>query len=44
MMTRVPDGGMHSNGVFPSIVIAEAFIAGVSVILFKRGRWKRQQI
>src|SRR5208282_2481716 len=37
-------GGMHSNGVFLSIVIAEAFIAGVSVILFKRGRWKRQQI
>ena len=36
--------GMHSNGVFLSIVIAEAFIAVVSVILFKRGRWKRQQI
>ncbi len=36
--------GMHSSGVFVSIVIAEAFIAGVSVILFKRGRWKRQQI
>src|SRR5580700_4385787 len=37
-------GGMHSNGVFLSIVVAEAFIACVSVILFKRGRWKRQQI
>jgi putative MATE family efflux protein len=37
-------GGMHSNGVFLSIVIAEAFIAAVSIILFKRGRWKRQQI
>jgi len=37
-------GGMHSNGVFISIVIAEAFIAGVSIILFKRGRWKRQRI
>ena len=36
--------GMHSSGVFLSIVIAEAFIAAVSVILFKRGRWKRQQI
>jgi Na+-driven multidrug efflux pump len=35
---------MHSNGVFISIVVAEAFIAGVSIILFKRGRWKRQQI
>jgi putative MATE family efflux protein len=37
-------GRMHSNGVFISIVIAEVFIAGVSIILFKRGRWKRQQI
>src|SRR5712672_3413743 len=36
--------GMHSNGVFWSIVIAEGFIAAVSVVLFKRGRWKRQQI
>jgi len=36
--------GMRSRGVFWSIVIAEGFIAGVSVILFKRGRWKRQQI
>jgi putative MATE family efflux protein len=37
-------GGMHSRGVFISIVIAEAFIATVSIVLFKRGRWKRQQI
>lgn len=37
-------GHLHSNGVFVAIVAAEAFIAGVSVILFKRGRWKRQQI
>ena len=36
--------GMHSSGVYLSIVIAEAFIAAVSMILFKRGRWKRQQI
>jgi putative MATE family efflux protein len=36
--------GMHSSGVFLAIVIAEAFIATVSMILFKRGRWKRQQI
>jgi Na+-driven multidrug efflux pump len=35
---------MHSSGVFLAIVIAEAFIATVSMILFKRGRWKRQQI
>jgi putative MATE family efflux protein len=36
--------GMHSNGVYVSIVVAEAAIAGVSIFLFKRGRWKRQQI
>ncbi len=36
--------GMRSNGVFISIVVAEAFIAGVSIILFKRGRWKMQKI
>jgi putative MATE family efflux protein len=36
--------GMHANGVYISIVVAEAVIAGVSIILFKRGRWKRQQI
>ena len=35
---------MHSNGVFFSIVAAQASIAAVSIILFKRGRWKRQQI
>jgi putative MATE family efflux protein len=36
--------GMHSNGVYVSIVVAEAAIAGVSVVLFKRGRWKCQNI
>jgi putative MATE family efflux protein len=36
--------GLRSAGVFFSIVIAEAAIAGVSVFLFKRGRWKHQQI
>jgi putative MATE family efflux protein len=36
--------GMHSNGVFWSIVIAEGSIAAAGVVLFKRGRWKRQQI
>ena len=35
---------LHSNGVFWSIVIAEAFIAAAGIVLFKRGRWKRQQI
>ncbi len=35
---------MHSNGVFFSIVVAEAAIAAAGIVLFKRGRWKRQQI
>ena len=36
--------GMHSSGVFWSIVIAEAAIAAAGIVLFKRGRWKAQQI
>jgi putative MATE family efflux protein len=36
--------GLHSNGVFIAIVIAEAAIAGASAVLFKRGRWKMQKI
>src|SRR6201988_2357268 len=35
---------MRSKGVFLSIVIAEAAIAAAGVVLFKQGRWKRQQI
>jgi putative MATE family efflux protein len=35
---------MRSKGVFLSIVIAEAAIAAAGIVLFKRGRWKRQQI
>jgi len=35
---------MHSNGVFIAIVVAEAAIAIASIILFRRGRWKLQQI
>jgi Na+-driven multidrug efflux pump len=35
---------MRSKGVFLSIVVAEAAIAAAGVVLFKRGRWKRQQI
>jgi putative MATE family efflux protein len=34
----------RSNGVYYSIVIAEAAIAAAGVLLFRRGRWKRQQI
>ncbi len=36
--------GMHSNGVYWSIVIAEGSIAVASIILFKRGRWKQRMI
>jgi len=35
---------MRSKGVFLSIVIAEGAIAAAGIVLFKRGRWKRQQI
>jgi len=35
---------MRSKGVFLSIVVAEAAIAAAGVMLFKRGRWKRQRI
>jgi hypothetical protein len=35
---------LRSNGVFVAIVIAETAMAAVSAVLFKRGRWKRQQI
>ena len=35
---------MGANGVYFSIVIAEAVIAGAGILLFRRGRWKRQQI
>ena len=37
-------GHMRSNGVFVSIVIAEAAIAIAGVRLFQRGNWKRQKI
>jgi len=36
--------GLRSNGVYIAIAIAEGAIAVVSVILFKRGRWKQQRI
>src|SRR5580765_898202 len=35
---------MQARGAYFSIVAAEGFIAGVSIILFKRGRWKKQKI
>lgn len=36
--------GLHSNGVYWSIVIAEGAIAIASILLFKRGQWKQQKI
>jgi Na+-driven multidrug efflux pump len=36
--------GLQSKGVFLSILIAEGSIAAVSVLLFRRGRWKTQRI
>jgi putative MATE family efflux protein len=35
---------MHSNGVYWSVVVAEGTIAAAGIVLFKRGRWKRQEI
>ncbi len=35
---------LRSNGVFFSIVVAESAIAAAGAILFKRGKWKTQQI
>ncbi len=36
--------GLHSNGVYFSIVIAQGAMAVASIVLFKRGRWMRQRI
>ncbi len=35
---------MGSSGVFFAIVVAQATVAGLGVILFKRGHWKHQEI
>ncbi len=36
--------GLHSNGVYWSIVIAEGAIAVASILLFRRGLWKQRKI
>jgi MATE family, multidrug efflux pump len=36
--------GLHSSGVYISIVVAEGAIAAASIVLFRQGRWKRQLI
>lgn len=35
---------MHEAGAFLSVVIAECAIAGISLILFRRGRWMTRRI
>jgi putative MATE family efflux protein len=35
---------LRSTGVFVAIVIAEGAIAAAGIVLFRRGRWKAQQI
>ncbi|HLZ12753.1 MAG TPA: MATE family efflux transporter [Candidatus Acidoferrum sp.] len=35
---------MQAHGVYWSVVVAEAAMAAVSIVLFKRGYWKRQKI
>lgn len=35
---------MKAHGVYWSVVVAEAAMAAISIILFKRGYWKRQKI
>ncbi|MBV8436831.1 MAG: MATE family efflux transporter, partial [Silvibacterium sp.] len=36
--------GMHAYGALVAIVVAECSIAAASIVLFRRGRWKKQQI
>ncbi len=36
--------GMQAHGVYWSVVIAEGSMAAVSIVLFKRGYWKKQKI
>lgn len=35
---------LHAEGAFLSIVISECSIAAAGILLFRRGRWKKQQI
>lgn len=34
----------HANGAYYSIVVSEGAIAAAGILLFRRGRWKRQKI
>jgi putative MATE family efflux protein len=35
---------LHSKGVFFAIVVAQAAVAAAGILLFRRGKWKGQQI
>jgi Na+-driven multidrug efflux pump len=35
---------MRAEGAFLSIVVAECAMAAAGIVLFRRGRWKRQKI
>ncbi len=35
---------MHAQGAFLAIVISECAMAAAGIVLFRRGRWKKQQI
>ena len=35
---------LHEEGAFLSIVVAECAMAAAGMVLFRRGRWKKQQI
>jgi putative MATE family efflux protein len=35
---------MHAEGAFLAIVVAECSMAAAGMVLFRRGRWKKQQI
>ncbi len=36
--------GMHQNGVYFSIVVAESCIAIIALILFRKGKWKLKKV
>ncbi|HTW82425.1 MAG TPA: MATE family efflux transporter [Terracidiphilus sp.] len=36
--------GIHAEGAFLAIVIAECSMAAAGIVLFRQGRWKKQQI